>query len=54
MEKARGGGPEGVWLAQGQGSGRHIQGMPGVSVWPENRDILGTREKAGFGTGMPI
>lgn len=53
MEKASGGGWEGACLAQGQGSGRHIRGMPGVSVWHEHRGMFGTREKAGkVGLGL--
>lgn len=47
MEKASGGGQERVCRAQGQGSGRHIQGVPSVSLWRKHRAVFGTREKAG-------
>lgn len=40
-------------LAWGQGSRRHIWGMPGVSVWQEHKGITGTREKGGkAGVGL--
>lgn len=35
------------YAGTGAGSGRYIQGMPGVSVWHKHRAMLGPREKAG-------